>query len=262
MISRRATFSLASFILGFSSHATAGDMGTITTTAWHGLTPVVSLLGGVASIEAKHSQTYSGTDDELFGYKASGQSKTTGFIGGFLGVEHSLPYSGFFVQAGIEYTYLGSVSVNGLNTVGIEPQTSTLYNYNYRLQTQQVLAVGKLLATTHDIFHPYLSVGLGGAFNDASEFSATTQETGSVNLTPTFDSNTRGDFSYSVGVGVDTNVNQHVRVGLGYQFSGFGKVSLSDGRIAFNNYTFPVSFVLTVPNAYANQFVAQISYLA
>ena len=44
------------------------------------------------------------------------------------------------MQGEIEYTYYGDMSLNGLNTVGIEPQTSTLYNDHYRLQTQQAVA--------------------------------------------------------------------------------------------------------------------------
>ena len=166
------------------------------------------------------------------------------------------------MQGGIEYTYYGDVSPNGLNTVGIEPQTSTLYQYHYHLQTQQALVVAKVLATTHNVFHPYLSVGLGAGFNKATEFSAVTTETDSNNLTPVFANNNHTAFSYSVGLGVDTEIREKLRLGLGYRFSGFGNVSLGAGAIVINNYTFPVSFIPSIANVYSNQFVAQISYVA
>ena len=268
MIKKR-TICVAAGCLLSSFLATAGELGS-TPLSIMGFRPVVSLFGGVAGLSSNNSQTFHGTDDEIFVYNYNGQdtSTTTGFVGVFFGAEHQLSYPGLFIDAGLEYDYFGHGKASGMNSVGIEPGTSTLYQYNYNIQSQQVLAVAKLFATANlsalpsHPFYPYVSVGLGAAFNDASQFNTSTEETGSVNLTPTFKSRSTTDFSYTLGLGVDTNVNQHVRVGVGYRFSDFGNASLSNGAIVFNQYRYPTSFSLSVPNTYANQFIAQITYVA
>jgi opacity protein-like surface antigen len=246
------------------SIATAGDMGPIESP--RGLHPVVALQGGYASINAGgNTQRFTGTDSDVFTYNNSGSGKNTGFIGVFLGAEHVLPwitYPGLFMQLGAEYNYFGNIGVNGINTVGVEPQTSTTYNYNYNFQTQQVLGTLRLFATTYERFHPYGEVGLGAAFNHAEQYNATTTETGSINLTPSFSNQNQTQFSYSLGLGIDTQVNTKIRVGLGYRYSNFGSSSLGDGTVTFNSYQSPVSFALGGSNAYANQLIARISYVA
>lgn len=89
-----------------------------------------------------------------------------------------------------------------------------------------------------------------------------TTETGSVNLTPWFSNHSNSQFSYSLGLGVDTQVNTLIRVGLGYRYSNFGSSSLGNGIVAFNDYQSPVSFALSSSNNYANQLIARISYVA
>lgn len=256
-------FVLASAILGCSL-ATAGDRDSITTS--QGFRPVVTLQGGYASINAGNgAQRYTGTDsDDVFTYTNSGNSRNGGVLGVFLGAEHTLPwisYPGVFMEAGVEYNYFGNMSVKGINTVGVEPQTSTTYQYNYTLQTQQVLGIFKLFATAYERFHPYVEVGLGAAFNHAGQYNVTTTETGSLNLTPSFSNQSQTQFSYSLGLGCDTQVSTKIRVGLDYRYSQFGSSSLHNGTVAFNNYQFPVSFNLGSSNIYANQLIAHISYV-
>lgn len=246
-----------------SSIATAGTMGGIAPARSH--QHVISLFGGgFASAHAGHSQSYLGTDDNVFSYSNNGHSKNSGLVGGFLGEEFNpLKFNpSLFLQAGIEYTYFGNNHLHGSNTVGIEPNTSTLYHYGYTLQSQQLLAVAKILTTTHQFFHPYLSAGLGVAFNHAGEFGAHTYDTGSVNLTPTFNGRSNTEFSYALGAGVDATISEHVRLGLGYRLSDLGKTSLGNGRVIINNYSFPTAFTLVTQRMYANQIVAQLSYLA
>ncbi len=251
-----------------SSLLYAGSLGSIP--AWSApIRPVVSFFTGVVGINANNqSLAYASSNDNLYVYHHQGGSNTNAFVGAFLGIETRLPQPKFFIQTGVEYSYFGNTPFKGVHSVGVEPATSTRYNYHYYVQTQQVLAVAKLFTTAtlpvanHPLLYPYVSVGLGAAFNDAGQYSATTAETGSINLTPMFKSHTQTDFSYSVGLGVETNVNPHARLGLGYRFASFGNASLGSGQVALNHYTFPVPFTLNMPNTYANQFVMQISYLA
>ena len=244
--------------------ATAGAMGPMTSA--QGIHPVFTLQGGYASINSGgNTQRFTGTDSDVFTYINAGGGKDSGFIGVFLGAEYDLSWflrSGFFMQPGVEYNYFGKIGVNGINTIGVEPQTSTTYHYNYDLQTQQVLGTLKLFATTYERFHPYGEVGIGAAFNHAGQYNAITTETGSVNLTPGFSNQNQTQFSYSLGLGVDTQVNKKIRVGLGYRYSNFGLSSLGNGTVTYNNYQSPLPFALGNSNAYANQLIARISYVA
>ena len=259
---RQGLFGVVGAFMGCSV-ATAGDMGPMTLTQV--IHPVFSLQGGYASINSGgNTQRFMGEAFNAFNYTNSGSGKITGFIGVFLGAEHVLPWvtrPGFFMQAGVEYNYFGKIGVNGINTVGVEPQTSTTYNYNYNVQTQQVLGTIKLFATTYERFHPYGEVGLGAAFNHAGQYNATTTETGSINLTPGFSNLNQTQFSYSLGLGVDTQVSTKIRVGLGYRYSNFGSTSLGNGIVTFNNLHAPVPFNIS-SNTYANQLIARISYIA
>ena len=243
-----------------ASIATAGTMGSeVNSPVFH---PFIAAQGGGWGGHSVGSQSYTGTDDTQFIYNAP-HANNTWVAGIFLGGEFStskLPPP-LFLQAGLEYNYFGSQSLRGAHTVGIEPQTSTAYTYRHKLQSQQLLASAKILTTIQKIFHPYLSAGLGAAFNQEKGFSASTDETGSINMTPTFDSNCQTAFSYSLGAGVDATLNQHIRLGFGYRFTSLGKASLGAGGISINNETIPVPFSLTTHSLFANQFIAQITYI-
>jgi len=222
---------------------------------------VASLLGGVANLKASgDSQSFTGTDDDIFTYRNQGKRENTGFVGAFIGVERQFGQPPYYLQAGVQYNYFGVVNINGVNSVGVEPATSTNYQYRYRLQAQQLLAVVRLFTTTHKIYHPFLFAGIGAAFNRASEYDATTTQTDCINLTPTFDSNTQTSFSYALGVGVDTDMNNNIRIGLGYQFADLGRFSLGNGKVTFNQYSSPVTFAPGSSHVYTNTLFLQISY--
>ncbi len=108
---------------------------------------------------------------------------------------------------------------------------------------------------------PYFSVGLGTVFNRAKGYFASTPESGSINLTPEFNNRTRNAFSYSLGVGVDTPVSEHARIGINYQFSGLNRASLGNGQIVMNQYVYHVPFSIQSPNLYTDQVGIHFSYI-
>jgi opacity protein-like surface antigen len=223
---------------------------------------VFAFFGGYAGMNAASSQRFYGTDSELFTYANQGNGAKTGFLGGLIGGETQLPWAGYFLQAGLEYSYFSNIDVIGLNSVGIEPSTATTYQYQYHFRTQQVLIVSKLLASMHETYHPYATVGIGAAFNNSGQYSVATTQQGGVNLTAQFNNNAQTAFSYILGLGIDADIRDHLRVGLGYQFSGLGKATLGAGQVTFNNYQAQLPYTLGKTNAFANQLIAQITYLA
>ncbi|MFA6302233.1 MAG: outer membrane beta-barrel protein [Legionella sp.] len=246
-----------------SSIASAGTMGPVATSqSFH---PVIAIQGGYASLNASNNEAlFIGTDLDRFDYSNTNNQTNGGFIGAFLGAENSLDflaYPGIFMQLGVEYDYYSPYNVDGVNTVGINNNTLTTWAFNYQVQTQQVMGLLRLYGT-YDRFYPYGEVGLGAAFNEADKYNVTVTSAGSNNLTPLFSRATQTQFSYNLGFGVEAAVMSNVRVGLGYRYSNFGSFNLGDGGISFNNYQFPVPFTLSGSNAYTNQLLARISYVA
>ena len=242
--------------------AKAGETGLMTYA--QGFHPVISLQGGYASIGSNgNTQRFIGTDDDVFTYHASKHNQNTGFGGVFVGVEHDLPWitcPHFFMQTGVEYNYLGHAAIKGVNTVGIEPDTLTTYNYSYKVQTQQILGTLKVFTTVNERFYSYGEVGLGAAINQAEQYRASTTATGSLNLTPEFNNRNNTQFSYGLGLGIDMQVNANIRAGLGYRYSHFGKSSFDKGKVIFNNYQAPVPFAPHL-STYANQIMFHVSYV-
>lgn len=224
--------------------------------------PVLTLSGGVGryAINLK-SQTYLGTDDNVFRFYNSKGNSNVGMGGLFLGAEHALQWPGMFVQGGLEFNAFSQGEVRGQHLVGIEPETSSLYRYSYGVKSQQLLAMAKMFTTVRDIYHPNLSAGLGASFNRSDSFSVRALETGSLNLAPAFPAHTQTALSYSLGLGVDADISQRLRFGLGYRFSDLGKSALGAGTIGINDFTEPTRFTISSRNNYMNQFIAQLSYI-
>lgn len=259
----KRTFSLSCSILTCSL-ATAGTMGGASLEK--GIQSILSVQGGYSANNlGSSSKIYVNALADTFTYYNKNNSTSTGFIGGFIGAEVPfswLPHPGMRLQTGVEYNYFGSAHIAGVNTVGLEPALATVYQYNYQVQTQQVLGIIKLLATTYERFYPYGEVGLGAAFNKANRYRATTTDAGVINLTPYFIDQTNSQFSYSLGVGVDMQMMEKIRVGLGYRYSNFGTPSLGAGAVTYGSYSYPVPFRLNNVRADANQLLARISYIA
>ncbi|MFA6302513.1 MAG: hypothetical protein WC627_05195 [Legionella sp.] len=243
-----------------NSSVIAGGMGAETYDPYR---MVGAVLGGYASVSAGISQSWTGHEEGSFIYSDTQKSNNAGFLGGFLGFEHDLIYPGYIIQLGAEYDYFSNATISGANYVGADWTSFTLYDYSYQFQTQQVLALAKLLGTTHQIYHPYIAVGLGAAFNQLNNFSAVTQESDPQNLAASFGDKTTTSFSFSLGLGLEADLYKNLRVGLGYRFSSFGAAGLGAGTVAAcSSYSSETPFTLSVPNAFANQVLVQISYVA
>jgi opacity protein-like surface antigen len=258
----------AFFLFLFSLSIHAGTVGSLETTK--AFRPLISLQGGYACIEAsKNTQQFDGSDSNLFIYEPSGKSCDAGFYGVFLGGEQfvrNVSEYPVFLQLGLEYNYFSNIKNNGVHWVGVDAASFTQYDYQFNLKTQQVLADIKLFIAKNAYFHPYGEAGLGIAFNRAGRYSTSTAETGALNFTPTFVGGNSMKLSYMLGLGIDGDVCQHVRVGLGYRLSYFNTASLGNGSVdlgssATSSTQAPVSFKLVAAHLYANQFIGHITYI-
>jgi len=135
------------------------------------------------------------------------------------------------------------------------PQFDVL-SYSYEIDHTRVMVEGKFLTTLglNQTWHPYVSWGVGEAFNRASHY----QETPIVDCalpSSAFADHKDNSFTWAVGIGVDYAIMPQVRVGFGYQFADLGSVSLGPTPLANTTQT------LSFSNMYANQFRFQISFL-
>ncbi|MFI4962589.1 MAG: outer membrane protein [Legionellales bacterium] len=240
-----------------SLSAFAGTMGPVNVPDYK---VIIAGIGGYSSYTNPGNQSYFGDNYDVFSF-ATNSDKGTGYGGGFLGIEHALPWNSSFYQLGVEYLYYASHTLNGTQIVGVEPSTSSAFTDQFRLQTQQLAASLRLLSTVSTRFHPYFSVSLGGAWNNLSQYAITNFNINAINIPAVLGDHAQSSFSYSLGVGIDTDINQNLRLGLGYRFTDFGQASFGSGVVAINNYSATVPFSVSTNHVQANAFFAQLSYL-
>ena len=74
-------------------------------------------------------------------------------------------------------------------------------------------------------------------------------------FTREYSDNTESSFTYSLGLGVDMDITEHLRLGVGYRFADLGKVRLGDAEIN----TTEVAGTLSQDHLYANEILVQLS---
>ncbi len=218
--------------------------------------PVLTVSSGAEFAKVGSSQTLSMNGDfTTYQYASSGSSSNQAFWGGFLGTEISLQQQRF-LQLGISFYAPNSFSSGtGILTQGVDPASSDQFTYHYKVKNRLFLAEAKLLGKVKEHLHPYVSLGLGAAFNQA--YAYTTNVPFSLTFTPEFTNHSTTSFAYSVGVGIDVDIHQNWRLGAGYRFVGLGQANLGNGLIDTTSFT----STLTQSNLYAQTVMAQLTYL-
>lgn len=218
--------------------------------------PIVSIGGGaVFASPIGESQTIPIADpitDEFYDYHPNNTDQTVGAFDIFVGTEWGFSPK-WALQMGFGYQQQGHFDAEGYYIQGADEQSADQYNYAYEIKTKQLMVESKLLYEFESIFHPYLFIGLGTSFNTANNFYTTAPAT--LTFTRDYESNTEHSFTYSVGVGFDIDLNDDLRIGLGYRFSDLGEVEL--GQSSINNT--PVYGHLTQDHLYVNELILQLT---
>lgn len=145
------------------------------------------------------------------------------FAGAFAGLDFSLlPKLNY--QLTLAYNQITPYSVNG-QLEQFSDKSFTNFNYDYKIQSQQLFLNSKLVLNATRHVHPYAMIGLGTAFNKASAFTPTSIDDTGVNP-GIFADHSVTNFAYTLGLGVDIDVSKQVRVGGGYRFANLGKTNL------------------------------------
>lgn len=128
-------------------------------------------------------------------------------------------------QLGLAVTINDNLNIEGVIWDDTNPQFAN-ENYQYDVQNNRLALKGKLLFdTAYYGVSPWVSVSLGLGFNRAHDYTNTPLIFEAI-PNKNFADHTEAAFSYSLGLGLQKTINQHWAVGIGYEFSDWGKNGL------------------------------------
>lgn len=220
--------------------------------------PVVTLgTGFAASSNIGSSQSFpilNPVTDQFYNYSANHTTQTFGLMDGFLGVEKNLQPQ-WLLQAGIDYHQLAPFYATGNLTQGADTLSANSYTYYYGVLARQLLVEGKLLYNFKEVYHPYMMAGVGASYNKAYNYYTSIPLF--LTFTRMYSNNSVTSFSYAFGLGVDMDISERIRLGIGYRFADFGRVSLGNATIDSTN----VAGTLSQSHLYTNEAVAQLTFI-
>jgi hypothetical protein len=228
-------------------------IGNATASSWH---EIISLGGGVVfSNDVGHAASFpilNPITDQYYQYHASNAVVIRPLYEGFFGGEVSLHHH-LALQLGVDYLQTGDLNANGNFFQGVDYQSADIFTYHYKIIGRQILAAKKLLYKSKKIYHPYVFAGVGMSDNTAYRYG--TDVPPFLTFTRQYANLTEASFSYSVGAGIDVDINKHFRMGVGYRFTDLGKASLGSTQIDNVN----VTGTLAQTNLYASEVLMQLS---
>ncbi len=175
-------------------------------------------------------------------------------VGGvFLGGEFAL-LQNWSLQLGLSYYQNSSFDANGYVYQFADPAFNNL-NYQYQIQSRRFLIETKLSRAFKQIWHPYINLGLGESLNKAYSYLEYPTSSDNVPMTQPFANHTTRSFTYIAGLGIDVDIQKHIRVGAGYRFADLGNANL--GTTPLQSGTTMISH----RHLYTNEFLAQLSFL-
>ncbi|MCW8398836.1 porin family protein [Legionella sp. PATHC038] len=234
-----------------TSSALAGTMGPITqhpAWAWVGTVSV-----GPVWEDGGKTQTFYLAPDIEKTYAAT-KSTNTLFDGEvFLGLQKWLSQT-LQGQLGVAVAATSNAKLSGHIWDDADPEFDN-FTYEYKIQHTHVAVKGKLLADMGYWLIPWVSGSIGVGFNDAHAFHNTPLIFEAL-PNPNFASHTETAFSYTVGAGVQKALTSHWQVGVGYEFSDWGKSSLGRAEEQTENSG------LTLNHLYTNGVLFNLTYIA
>jgi len=171
----------------------------------------------------------------------------------FLSLQHRLTPP-LLAQLGLAVATTTTIPLNGDIWQDADPDFNNLF-YDYKIRHTHLAAKGKLLADVYQLVQPYISGSLGVGFNYAYHYKSTSKRF-EVLPEPPFTSHTTTALTYTLGAGLQRALNTHWSVGVGYEFTDWGKTSLGAAPAQLSNAS------LNLNHIYTNQLQLSISFVA
>ena len=241
----KANVSLSFLLLVCSVHA--GESGIPTSSR------VATLSGGPAWYHAGQTQTLYIQPD--FPNTYIPQRNTHVLADGeiFAGIQRT-HFNKILGQLGIALAATTSADEKGQVWEFADPNFDN-FTYQYHITHLHVAVKGKALSTQFsDKNLPYVSGSAGLGFNRAYDYKTMPLIFEAVSP-PNFQANTETTFTYTLGVGLQRILTPHTQVGVGYEFSDWGKSALvtAAGQRTRD--------VLQLNHLYTNQLQFNVTYL-
>lgn len=237
----------STFLVG---NALAGTMGPVTQRDW-GWVGTLS-VGPVWENEGSTQTFYLAPEIEKT-YAAHKPSTALPSGELFVGIQKSLSTQ-WLGQLGLAVATTGNAKMQGVIWDDADPEFDN-HSYRYKVRNTRVAVKGKLLLDNGYWLMPWVSGSLAVGFNRAHDFTNTPLIFEAL-PNPNFSSNTKTAFTYTLGVGVQKPLNEHVQIGIGYEFADWGKSQL--GRAADQT----LGNGLTLNHLYTNGVLFNLTYLA
>lgn len=214
---------------------------------------VVTLSIGPAWSAVDETQTFYLQEDTQKSYIALRKNKTLFDGEFFFGWQHMIN-SKFTGQFGLAVAGAGNVRFNGDIWEDADPDFNNYY-YSYKVNHAHIAAKSKLLGQSNYFAIPYISGSLGVGFNRARDFSITSKIWEEIPAPP-FTDNSTTTLVYTLGIGLQKEINGHLQAGIGYEFSDWGKSNLG----AAPGQTLNTG--LRLNHLYTNELQFSLSYVA
>lgn len=127
-------------------------------------------------------------------------------------------------RAGLTLGFVDDVRVSGVVNEFALPEFNNL-DYQFNIKTFSAMATTYLSFSFSELWQPYFNGGIGVSSNHAYGYKETPRIFGAFPMEP-YENDTTYNFAYSLGLGLMCVVSKQFALGLGYQFSDFGKASL------------------------------------
>ena len=262
VLSFYALFSYSNSVFSFSSNevvklknnsVNSQPIASEKITIFPQLQPVLAFTAGSFISQLGQSQSFQPLDLCSYEYKPKDANTTTMLWGGFVGSE-VVRASFWRLIAGLAYYQPNGLSTRGILTQGADAESAESYNYSYQIDSQQLLAEGKLYWSAKETIQPFLMVGIGAAFNKTSHYQ--TNVPPFLEFTPVFFNQTQTNFTYAIGPGVDLSLSKSFRIGVAYRFTDLGAANTGSAQI--DGIT--IASTLKQSHLYANQVLAQFTF--
>jgi opacity protein-like surface antigen len=142
----------------------------------------------------------------------------------FAGLQTQLPYQ-FIGQFGLMFESAGDANISGDIWDDADPDFDN-YNYNYKIMHNALMLKAKFIVDRNYWVDPWFSIAAGIAFNRAHDFTNNPTIFEAV-PNANFPSAMQNSFTYSLGIGFQKTVTDHLQVGMGYEFADWGQSHLA-----------------------------------
>lgn len=135
---------------------------------------------------------------------------------------------------GARYESLFTTTVHGSISQYTLPEFKN-YDYSWNIVSNLLFASAKVNLYQYKRFLPYITAGLGGAFNRMSNYEEKALPGVTPRFTPGFQDRSQTQLAYHLGAGLDVQLTQGMLVSLAYQYMNLGQIKSGYGTNTWSN---------------------------